>query len=289
MRTVLFILLLAIVQGLSAQPFIDLAQLNFYGGPGVVQRLEASAALPIPLDSMKRRLLVVDPYHVRWSTLTPGTHYDPDVDGSVREEMAGNGLALTYVAPLGRSKWSLAMAGIARYHWLESTERGDWQGGGVVLAVQKINEDLTLRWGVYANDDAFGLFVRPLAGLRWRIAPGKQLFGVLPGALTYEQRLGKRLCGGFSFRAYTSSFGTRDGDYRRIDENPVGTFIDWYPLKYLVLRGEVGYSAVRQYRGGSQDPCANSLDTFGYVDHALGDGLYVRLMVAFRLRLDGNE
>lgn len=288
MRNLVMVQLLAAFTSGSAQPYLDIAQFNLYGGPGVVRRMEAAATLPIPLDSLQRRLLVLDPYHVRWRYRTPGAHYEPALDGAVQEEMAGNGLGVTLVTPVGRSRWTITVAGIARYHWLGSTDRGDWQGGGVALGSRRVSSSLTWRWGVYANHDAFGWFVRPLLGIHWRIAPGKQLFGVLPGALTYEQRLGRAVRGGFSFRAYTSSFGTREGDYRRIDENPLGAYLDLYVLKHLVVRGEVGYSLLRQYRGGPKDPCTNAVDPYGYVDHALGDGAYGRIVVAYRLRLDGE-
>ncbi len=289
MRPLMTLVLLAALRVSMAQPYLDIVQLNLYGCPGVVDRQEASVTLPIPLDSARRTLLVLDPYHVRWSYRTPGAFYPPPQEGVVQEDMAGNGLALTFVGPLGASRWSMALAGIARYHWLGSADRGDWQGGCVALGILKVNTSLTWRWGVYANRDAFGWFVRPLAGIHWRIAPGKQLFGVLPGALTYEQRVGPRVRAGLSFRAYTSSFGTREGDYRRIDENPLGAYVDLYALKHLVVRGEVGYSAVRQYRGGPGDPCTNAHDPYGYVDHAPGDGVYGRLMLAYRIRLDANE
>lgn len=273
---------------LRAQPFIDIAQVNLYADPDAVQRSEFSATLPLPLDSSERRLIVLDPYHIRWSTWTAAEHYPPAGDARVREEMAGSGMALTYVTPL-RGPWSLAVAGIARYHWLETTDRGDWQGGGAGLAIRKVNDDLTLRAGVYANDDAFGWFVIPLVGVHWRIAPGRTLFGILPGSLNFEQRISRRVRCGLSFRAYTTSFGSRDGDYRRIDENPVGLFADLYVTRHLVLRGEAGYSAFRQIRGGEKDPCVNFIDRWGYVDHGIGDGVYARVVLAFRMRLDDDR
>lgn len=273
----------------SAQPFIDLFSLNGLASTGV-DREEVSATLPVRLDTAGR-LLVLDPYFVQWHTRTEGSCYEPALDNAVEETMQGGGGALTYVTPLGTGRWKLAVAGIGRYHWLEEQRQGDIQYGGVLLASRVYRPALTLRWGVYANYDAFGWFARPLFGIDWRIDEKHNVFGVLPGSINYEHEWTSWFHWGVSFRAYTCSFGVRDGNYRRIDENPLGVFGDVYLTRNVVLRLEGGWSCIRQIRGGPGDPLYDpaSTDKFGYADHEFIDEPYVRVMLAYRLRLDGPK
>jgi|GEM_PF-1000103 len=270
----------------SAQPFIDLFSVNGLASPGI-DREEISATLPLQLDT-NGRLLVLDPYFVQWHTTTEGARYTPARDGNVHETMQGAGGALTYVTPLSKG-WKLAVAGIGRYHWLEDQRHGDIQYGGVLLASRVFKPTLTLRVGVYANYDAFGWFVIPLVGIDWRIDAKNNLFGVLPGSINFEHKCSPRFHWGASFRAYTTSFGVRDANYRRIDENPFGVFGDVYFTKNVVLRVEAGWSFFRDVRGGPVDPLYDpaTVDQFGYADHHIVDAPYARVILAYRLRLDG--
>ncbi len=272
---------------LCAQPLVDIFSVNVLASPHL-DRSEVSATLPIQLDS-SGRLLVVDPYFVMWRTGTAGERYRPSINGQFSNMMEGTGAALTYVTPVGRG-WKLAVAGIARYHWLGLNDKvGDTQFGGAILLGRKVKPDCTLRAGVYANQEAFGWFVVPLLGIDWRIDARNNLYGTLPGSLTYEHKVTPRFRCGASFRAYTTSFGTRDGYYIRMDENPLGVYVDLYATPRLVLRAEGGWSIARQVRGGPGDPLyhADTLDRNGYADHAIDDSAYLRVIIAFRIRLDG--
>jgi hypothetical protein len=268
-----------------AQPLIDLLQGNVLLSERM-ERMEVSASLPLKIDTLGQ-LLIVDPYAISWSTQTEGARY-PLVDGADRHEyMAGVGGAVTWVKPLGHG-WRVVGAGILRYHWLGDLRRSAVQPGGAVLLARAFSERLTMRIGMYANHEAFGWFLMPLLGIDWRINERMNLYGTLPGALTLERRSRPWLHWGASFRAYTTSFGERDGDFRRINENPVGLYADWYAVGKLVLRAETGWCFFRRYWGGSGDPLhANaSSRARGYADHGLPDAPYVRVALAYRLRLD---
>ncbi|MBK8498677.1 MAG: hypothetical protein IPL52_07635 [Flavobacteriales bacterium] len=268
-----------------AQPLIDLLSVNAMGSPGL-NRSELSATLPLRLDTLGR-LLVLDPYWVQWQTITAGDRYVPQRTEEVQETMQGAGGAITYVAPLGHG-WKLAVAGIVRYHWLGDQRRGDIQPGGVLLASRAYKSSLTARCGVYVNHDAFGLFVMPLLGIDWRISPNTNLYGVLPGSMTFERKSRHWYRWGLSFRAYTTSFGVRDGDYRRINENPLGLYVDHYISRHIVLRTEAGWCIMRNVFGGPGDPLRSntSVQRRDCADHGIPDGPYARLLLAYRLRLD---
>ncbi|MEO8587951.1 MAG: hypothetical protein ABI432_01160 [Flavobacteriales bacterium] len=286
MRRPLFAWVIAFPLCASAQPFIDLLHTNVLASPGL-DREEVSATLPLQLDT-NGRLLVLDPYFVQWHTTTAGDLYSPAHDGLVNETMQGVGGALTYVTPFCSGKWKLAVAGIGKYHWLEEQQHGDIQYGGVLLTSRVFKPTLTVRAGVYANYDAFGWFVVPLLGLDWRIDAKNNLFGILPGTFNYEHKCSPRFHWGASFRAYTTSFGVRDGDYRRLDENPLGLFGDVYFTRSIVLRVEGGWSFIREVLGGPGDPLfdADHTNKNGYADHDIVDSPYARVVLAYRLRLD---
>ncbi len=287
MRCLPLLLVLLLTLCARAQPLIDLFSVNALASRGL-DRAEVSATLPLRLDTTGR-LLVLDPYYVQWHTSTTGDRYTPVREGNVVETMRGYGGAITYVAPLRGGQWKLAFAGIGRYHWSEARHNGDLQYGGVLLASRVLNPSLTLRAGVYSNYDAFGWFVIPLLGIDWRIDAKHNLYGILPGVLTYEHKCSPHFHWGAAFRAYTSSYGVRGGDYRRLDENPLGLYGDIYFTRNLVMRLEGGWSCIRQVRGGPGDPLydANKTDKDGYADHRIADAPYARVILAYRLRLDG--
>ncbi len=277
-------MLLATAVSCEAQPLVDLFSANTLVSEQV-DRTELSATLPLSLDTAGR-LLVLDPYWVQWHTTTDRERYAPALDTDLRETMRGVGGAITYVTPLNK-RWKLAVAGIGRYHWLQEQRFGDVQYGGVALASRSFRPTFTLRTGVYANYDAFGWFVMPLLGVDWRINGKTNLYGVLPGSMNLERKSLRWLHWGLSFRAYTTSFGVRDGDYRRINENPRGVYGDLYLTHSLVFRLEGGWCIRRQVLGGPDDPLYTRHRWNSYADHAIPDGAYVRLMLAYRLRLDG--
>lgn len=287
-RRSLFILPLLLPVFVDAQPLIDLVGANVLVSENL-DRTEFSATLPLQLDTVGR-LLVIDPYWVQWRTITGGDRYVPVSVGEVNETMQGAGGALTYVTPIGK-RWKLAAAGIGRYHWLGAQQHGDIQYGGVLLASRVCKPTLTVRAGMYTNYDAFGLFVMPLVGVDWRIDVKTNLYGVLPGSMNFERKSTRWFHWGLSFRAYTSSFGVRDGDYRRINENPLGLYGDVYITRNIVLRAEGGWCFIRQVLGGPGDPLyANSESHLRrYADHAIADAPYARILLAYRLRLDAER
>lgn len=287
MRFVMLIATGLVSVAASAQPLIDLFSVNAMGSPGL-DRLELGATLPVKLDTAGR-LLVIDPYWVQWRTTTAGDRYAPVRTDDVQETMQGAGGALTFVSPLGK-RWKLATVGILRYHWLGDQQHGDIQPGGAMLLSRVLKPALTVRLGTYVNHDAFGWFVMPLLGIDWRIDAKTNLFGTLPGSLTLERKSVHWFHWGFSFRAYTTSFGVRDGDYRRINENPAGLFADLYATRSIVLRAEAGWCFIRQVLGGPEDPLFANPDTHrrDYADHRIADAAYARFVLAYRFRLDGE-
>ena len=98
---------------------------------------------------------------------------------------------------------------------------------------------------------------------------------MLPGNLTLERKLAKKIYAGASFRAITSSFKTSKG-FWRLDENRLGIFVDYYLLKRFVGTVEAGHSILRKMRTGVRDKTYN--------DWQVNDNMYVKISIAHRLR-----
>ena len=77
--------------------------------------------------------------------------------------------------------------------------KGSMQAGGALIAAYKKTEKLTWKLGVYVNGEYFGVFVMPLVGLDWNITSRDNLFGVLPGNLTYEHKINNQFYYGANF------------------------------------------------------------------------------------------
>jgi hypothetical protein len=96
-------------------------------------------------------------------------------------------------------KWSLNLTAIPRLNGEELDFNNAFQMGGLAFASYKAKEQQKFRFGIYVNNDFFGLFVIPLAGIDWRIDQKNYLFGLLPGRLTFEHQLSHNLYTGLLF------------------------------------------------------------------------------------------
>ena len=262
------------------QPYLDVVNVAWVGSPDRLERVDVNANVPLKLDSAGS-LLVFSPSFERWEV---EVHASDSVSRS--DLLSGYILPITFITTLTPDKWKLSVTGIGRYMAIEDPQRGDWQLGGAFLFQRVKSTMLTWKFGAYANADAFGLFALPLLGIDWRIDAKHNLFGVMPGIFTYEHKVSRHFHWGIAYRAITTSFGTRDGDFRRVDENPIGVFADLYPVPRIALRLEGGHTVISEYQGGRLDPLYPLHGEGKYVDHHIGDGFYFKVMLAFRVRLD---
>ncbi|HET9432888.1 MAG TPA: hypothetical protein VFO37_03985, partial [Chitinophagaceae bacterium] len=134
------------------------------------------------------------------------------------------------------------------------------------------------RFGVYVNDEFFGVFVMPLIGADWKIDEKNYLFGLLPGRLTWEHQWRKNLFGGATFRAITNSYRLSGGQYLRLDDNQVSIYMDYYPAKRFCITLEPGYGVFRKMRTGINDKQY-------LTNRNWGDGPFIKLSTTYRIRL----
>lgn len=270
--------LLGIALNCSSQPFIDLINIQYLNSPnrGIInqdknpaslEHFSVQATVPIQLRN-KKDIIIVSPFFDDWR---PGaTPASKDFCNQT-----STGLPVSFLKWFGDSDWSLLSTVIVRRNGYKVNENSNWQIGGALIANFKASETLTYKAGLYLNREFFGLFAMPLVGIDWQISRKTNLFGVLPGSLTLERKLGKKIYSGASFRAITSSFKTVQG-FWRLDENRLGIFFDYYLMKKFVGTVEAGHSILRKMRTGIRDK--------RYNDWQVNDNMYVKISLAHRLR-----
>ena len=177
------------------------------------------------------------------------------------------------------NKWSLNVTTISRVNGEEIKLDNTFQFGGILFASYKKKEQQKFRLGVYVNNDFFGLFIVPLAGFDWRIDKRNYLFGLLPGRLTFEHQLNKRLYTGATFRAITNSYRLNNGNYLRIDDNQLSCYLDCYVAKHIAVTLEPGYGIIRKLRSGDTRSKNYS------IDYNWDEGFFIKLSAAYRIRL----
>lgn len=268
----------------AAQPYLDVGAASFSHSPTRLDRAELALSLPLRLGKGK---IILSPFWENWQARLPQQTAFPEEN---TESLTGCVLPVTWLTPICNTPWKLLLTGLVRYNMLNTTERSSVQPGGALLFTYSKKTSLTWKAGFYANRDAFGVFWLPLLGIDWRAGPKLNVWGVLPGSMHAEHKVLRWLHWGFVFKAFTNSYGERGGFFARTDENQVGLFADTYLMgTRAVLRLEGGHTAFSQYQGGPGHPRYALLGSRGYVDHELGDGPYFKVMLAYRVRLDGEN
>lgn len=260
---------------LMAQPYVDPFQVRYTNG----FRNKSAFATPfthiwagsdIPIKLKERTYLLLSPYYEGWN-----------IDSASKNEIvpAVNSIAIPVgaIIPLSK-KWTLNVMPIVRTNGEKLFKDKTMQFGGVTFATYAAKPDKKFRFGVYMNQEFFGLFVWPLLGTDWRLGKKDYLFALLPGRLTYEHQWNKSLYGGVTFRALTNSFRLNNGNFVRIDDNQLSLYMDVYPAKNWCITLEPGYGVARKIRTGVKNK--------NYIsDKKMGDGLFIKLSTSYRLRL----
>lgn len=277
MKSFVFVIAITIAMKGFTQPFVDPLHVRYtYGvksnsGNGTpFSHLYIGPDLPLKLKN--NGFFVISPFYEKWNI-------DSSSKKSWLPPVASIGVALSAIIPLDKNHWTLTVSAIPRINGEELASDDNFQLGGVLLATYKKKETLKLKFGVYANREFFGLFVIPLAGIDWRIDERNNLFGVLPGKLSFEHKLGAHFYTGATFRAITNSYRLSNGNYLRIDDNQLSSFIDCYVTKHIVITGEAGYGIMRELKSG------NGYNKQYLTQFKWDDGLFIKLSASYRIRL----
>ncbi|HET6767771.1 MAG TPA: hypothetical protein VFH08_10245 [Chitinophagaceae bacterium] len=259
-----------------AQPYVDPFQVRYTYG----FRNDKAEATPfthlwvgsdIPIKIKDNTYLLVSPFYERW-----------EIDSASKDEIVPPVQSIAFpvglMLPLNDSKWALTILPTLRTNSEELFSDKTFQFGGATFITWARKAQQKFRFGVYVNDEFFGVFVMPLIGADWRIDEKNYLFGLLPGRLTWEHQWSKNLFGGATFRAITNSYRLSGGQYLRIDDNQVSIYMDYYPAKRFCITLEPGYGVFRKMRTGINDK-------HYLTNRNWGDGPFIKLSTAYRIRL----
>jgi hypothetical protein len=276
-KKLLLLLLLAATLSSIAQPYIDpinLRYTNAFSNAGKngtpFTHLYIGSDLPFKIKHDK--YIVVSPFFEQWNI-------DSFFNKNYLPQVSTIALAVSALLPLHKTNWSLTVTAIPRFNSEDLKLQNSFQIGGVLLAAFKKNLHLKYKFGVYVNNDFFGVFVMPLIGIDWNINERNNLFGILPGRLSFEHKINAHLYAGATFRAITNSFRLNNGNYLRIDDNQLGGYLDYYATKHIVFTAEAGAGIFRTLRLGREH------NTRYISDYNWGDGMFIKLCTSYRIRL----
>jgi len=226
----------------------------------------------LPFKMKKNKFIVLSPFYEKWNI-------DSSSNKDYLPSVSCIGLAMSTIFPLDKNHWSLTITAIPRFNSEGLKLDNSFQIGGLLLAGYKKNENLKYKFGVYVNNEFFGVFVMPLAGIDWKINDRDHLFGILPGRLTFEHKLNNNFYTGATFRAITNSYRLSNGSYLRIADNQLSGFIDCYATKHIVISGEAGYGIFRSLHSGT------SRNKNYTTDYNWSDGMFIKICTSYRIRL----
>ena len=274
------LVILLISDQVMSQPYLDLVQAAYQNSPGndpeSFAHFRAQVNMPIVLKDSG--IFLINPiWEERWIRINPQ---------SDQQHLRGFITWLTYtrfIAP----KWEMTAAFIPRWNGEPDIQFSKgFQAGVALLMMYHKNANLTYKLGLYYNREFWGNFFIPLLGIDWTINKKQRIFGILPGYLTYENRLSKTISWGGNFRTFTNSYRLKTNtastaNFTRIDDNQLGAYADFYLTRKIVLNAEAGYSILRKIRTGYNKTSEDQYNTL-----SSNSAPYFRVALQYRLRLD---
>ena len=275
----------------AAQPYLDIGRVSYYYSPvpdkaGGIQSNVYSVNVTLPFELKKDGDAII---------LNPFFEVNRASTGGRTTWVHSTGIMAGFLKKNISSRWQLMTSIIARKNQqVEGEFTSAWQTGGLALATFKQNESRSFKVGAYYNREFFGNFFMPLIGIDWRINDRTALFGVLPGSMTLERKVGGSFYIGAAFRALTSSYRLRTADpclygdcsgknYLRINDNQLGLFGDVFFFKQIVFTVEGGHTIFRKYRYGFKGEKVHT-----YTD-VKNDNWYVKGTWAYRVRFSNKR
>jgi len=273
-----FVLMLTLQ--LHSQPYVDPLQVRFMRAgetknPVATPFSHLFIGSELGIKSKSGFTLIFTPYYEQWS-----------LDSAETQEIYPTVKSIAFpvgaIIPFHESKWSLMLLPFIKTNGEELFAENTLQYGGVILFNHQRRPQQKFKFGVYMNQEFFGLYVMPLLGVDWRLNDRDNIFGVLPGFLTVEHQINENFYSGIRFRAPVSSYRLTSGEYLRLDDNQISLFIDYYLARHFCITLEPGFGILRRVRTG-----INKDDYL--TDEHWGDGPFIKLSAAYRIRLEEKQ
>lgn len=230
-----------------------------YDGSVDVGEFEVNLSLPIPRENGDAFV-----FGLGYNTLTLNTDFAPSIQ--VLQDTAYKGVNTftryrftgAYSKKLNEQKSIVAMGFARLASDMISPGPQDMLYGGLVLYNIKKNENFTIKYGMYFNEEHYGYLLIPILGLDWKLGEKWQIFGNLPRSLTAAYTASEKLRCGFIFEAPNRTYRLSETSvHDNINDQALDTYVysikntiygfgELYLGKSLVLRGRVGYALFRR-------------------------------------------
>lgn len=289
-----FIVLLCSHYYLISQPFVDVIKLGYNIQPNysVVDRNEKVSQtnsflnLNIPLVQKSGDVFIINVEGIQ-------AKYADDFD-VITPENDFHSVALR----LGfRKQWNdtwntLFMLQNKLTGEFDDLEGDSYQIGGIGLVERKYNDDFSLRYGAYVNNEFFGIFIVPIIGIDWKINEKWYAFGNFPITGTLMGNFSPRFHAGIEYVGVVTSFRLGD-EYNREYIHYVSTDpslrADIYLTPRFVLQVNLGRSIGRFQRLYTEDDKIDlGISAFRFGDdrdqlnEEIGDGWIVQIQAVLR-------
>ena len=270
---------------LKAQPYLDLLNIqnttgpnfNFFNNTNRLVHFNTSLNLPIKLNKEGSKLLLFSPFFEKWDVNTISNTNNIFKNATNRFQLNSLRLPIGFLTKLN-TKWKLITVFVPRTS-LGIDNLGNTapslkfnQFGGYALSTYEYKKTLKFKFGLYFNKEYGRKLILPLAGIDWKINDRNLLFGVLPDKMIYEHKVSKAFYYGAIFESLSSSYKSYDTiHFVRVDDNRIGAFTDFYPLKHFVIRVEAGHTILRKIKTD-------------LMEIPIRDGFYCKIQTNLRIR-----
>ncbi|WP_347373476.1 DUF6268 family outer membrane beta-barrel protein [Aequorivita sp. Q41] len=295
MKKIIF-LLLFIPWITFSQEYVDIFRLN-YGQTfnnnfeGVtsstyVKSFEAGLTFPVVINE-KHAIITGADFSRNNLQLFPDTEFVSLYSTNIKL-----GMASTW-----SEKWSTTIVLLPKiasdYNHISSDDF--YLGGFAVLKLKK-NENLKYRFGVYASQEAFGLFTTPILGWYY-MSPNKrfEMDMSLPISAAVSYKLGITTIGIDYFgigRSYNVQYKNNPTVYADLSSLEFASYVQFNALEESVLiRAKLGYSSnnYEMYAAGDKQDLGVSAFSFGddrtQLNPALNGGVFLKFEAVYRFHI----
>ncbi|MDC8000949.1 DUF6268 family outer membrane beta-barrel protein [Aequorivita todarodis] len=283
----------------SAQEYVDLFRIG-YGQTlnnsfeGVdsstsVTSFEAGITFPVVLNENQALITGAD-FSSNKLQLFPEAEYTSLYSANIKL-----GLASTW-----SEKWSTTLVLLPKLASdYKAISGDDFYFGGFALLKLKKNENLKYRFGVYASQEAFGLFTTPILGWYY-LSPNKrfEMDMSLPIAADVSYKLGLTTLGMDYFgigRSYNVHYENLPTLYADLSSLEFAGYLQFNALEESVLlRAKVGYSSNNYEMYAEDDKIDLGVSAFSFGDDrtqlnpSLNGGIFLKFEAIYRFHIAGN-
>jgi hypothetical protein len=163
-------------------------------------------------------------------------------------------------------RWALQVLPLVRTGiYSDGTFTDGFQLGLLSTATKKINDRLSLGFGIYTNHELFGQLLTPIMTIDWRINDRWRLFGNFPMFNTLTYSIDEKWNTGINYVGLVTSFGA-DETYIERQSLDFSWFLERYLTSQIVVQFRLGYPVGRrfeEYEKGDKVDLTLSLLRFG--------------------------